>query len=267
MGGEEVDGGRHQLSVPVPRWSLRCDRRELPSLASEYAAGPEGEARHLLSRPGTEVSAGVEEQLLMLRHEAEAWRLVQALWEHIEGEEDGGTVLDEGDGGRRRTDGSLPGEDSGFMGPGQAALIAFRRRRAIGLWLKRQAKALTEEELTGVSEPAEAVLRLLCAQQAAGAAAVAVSSGDLRLATLVAQAAGPRSETTTAAEGCGFAREAREQLAVWERNDMLGHISQDRLLCYRLLAGQVGELHSMLSMFSAACMLTLPGDQKVSSPH
>lgn len=36
-----------------------------------------------------------------------------------------------------------------------------------------------------------------------------------------------------------MAREAREQLGVWERSDMMGHIARDRLLCYRLLAGQV----------------------------
>ena len=41
----------------------------------------------LAVQSGTVAGGAAEEKLLMLRHEAEAWRLVQALWERIEGED------------------------------------------------------------------------------------------------------------------------------------------------------------------------------------
>lgn len=117
------------------------------------------------------------------------------------------------------------------MFAGRSTLAAFRRRRAVGQWLRRQAKPLVERELAAVSSPAEATLRLAAAGQTAAAAAVAVAAGDVRLATLLAQAGyGARGEVQA---------EMEEQLAVWERSDMLRLIAPDRLLMYRLLAGQV----------------------------
>ena len=213
-------------AIAIPQWSLQCDRQNLAHLVACYVAGPEAELARLQG-----AAAISEEHLLMLRHEGEAWRLVQALWGYIEGEDDGGAADGDDDGAS---------DGAGFIG-GQAALAGFKRRRAVGQWLQQQAKGLAETELESVSEPCEAVLRLLCAHQPAAAAAIAVAAGDVRLATLVAQVGGGSGGSGGSAWGisAGMAREAEEQLAVWTRNDMLGHVSRDRLLCYRLLAGQV----------------------------
>lgn len=177
----DMDEGGEEAVPPVspyiPRWSLKCSRKQLPLLVAEYVAGPEAEAAPLLAEIGGSTTAAGEERLLMLRHEAEAWRLIQALWEWIEGEE---SITDP-------SEGEAEDARANAAAGGQTALAAFRRRRAVGQWLKRQAKQLVEAELATVSEPCEAMLRLLCALQPAAAAAIAVTLGDVRLATLLAQ--------------------------------------------------------------------------------
>ena len=175
-----VNEGVSPQSPHIPRWSLKCSRKQLPLLVAEYVAGPEAEAAPLLAEIGGSTTAAGEERLLMLRHEAEAWRLIQALWEWIEGEESASIATDP-------SEGEAEDAQADAAAGGQSALAAFRRRRAVGQWLKRQAKQLVEAELSTVSEPCEAMLRLLCALQPAAAAAIAVTLGDVRLATLLAQ--------------------------------------------------------------------------------
>ncbi|KAG1657439.1 hypothetical protein FOA52_011719 [Chlamydomonas sp. UWO 241] len=226
--GSMDDGG-----VPrMPQWCLQVDRSSLGRLVDHYVADADVEAAELSS--GGESSEVL--QMLLRRHEAEAWRLVQALWERVEGEDDAQPL-------KTGADDAMDADGGGADGGGKVsarALGGYVRRRAVSAWLRRQAKGLVEAELEGVSDACEAVLRLMCAQQPAAAAAVAVAAGDVRLATLLAQA------------GCGArggaCDEAAAQLRVWEANDMAGHVGRDRLLVYRLLAGQVDEVRDRLAL-------------------
>eukprot|EP00955_Chlamydomonas_euryale_P016734 178541-Chlamydomonas_euryale.AAC.1 len=232
-GSDGADGGTEPL-VALPQWRLQVDRGSLGHLVERYVVDPDSEAA-ALAHGG--VGGGDARALLQLQrhHEAEAWRLVQALWGRVDGEDDpvGGSSAadamdDDADGGGA-CGGSEAGNDAG--GDCAASLAGYVRRRCVSSWLRRQAKGLVESELEDVAEPCEAVLRLLAAQQPAAATAVAVAAGDVRLATLLALAgAGARAQLS----GC-----VQSQLDVWEANDMLGHVAPDRLLVYRLLAGQV----------------------------
>jgi hypothetical protein len=237
-------GDLEAIGASLPRWSLQCDRRGLGRLVDAFVQGPDAEGAQLVQLQQQQGGAAAaepsqQELLLLLRHEGEAWRLVQALWEYVEGEEDDGGEearggpSDAAAAGMGDDDGGGSMEEGGFAGAG--ALAGFVRRRLVSQWLRRQAKALAEPELAGVSEPCEAVLRLLSAQQPAAAAAVAAACGDVRLATLLAGSGGAGAR----AEARG---DAERQLDVWRRSDMLGSISRERLLIYRLLAGQVRVL-------------------------
>jgi hypothetical protein len=213
---------------------LKCDSKQLEQLIQKYAADPEAELMQLTQHGRAFEELPGKREALRLRHEVESWRLIQALWGYIEGEHDALS----GQLRRGTTSGAVADEteegdsDCDLLLGSQAVLAGFRRRRALSLWLCRQAKALTEAELDIVSEPSEAVLRLMCANQIAPAVAIAVAAGDGRLATILVQAGcGTRNQ--------GFTKEVQEQLAVWQANDMLGHIDKDRLLVYKLLAGQV----------------------------
>ncbi|GAX81271.1 hypothetical protein CEUSTIGMA_g8703.t1 [Chlamydomonas eustigma] len=235
----------HAAHVPaIPLWSLKCDSVELEHLVWMYYSEPEVGLLQSTQQGRTTEELPSKQEALKVRHEVESWKLIEALWGYIKGGCDapasGQLRRSSAD---RHAGGVVEEEESDcdmFVGS-QAVLAGFQRRRALSQWLSRQAKALTETELESVSEPCEAVLRLMCANQVAPAVAVAVAAGDSRLATMLVQA------------GCssnmdGLTQGAREQLAVWQANDMLGHIQKDRLLIYKLLAGQVEEVRDRLAL-------------------
>lgn len=169
------------------------------------------------------------------------------LYEHIEGETDGSAAIGSDAEGPGAPTGSGIVPRSGtsvtstvdLSSSCQTALAGYKRRASLSRWLQRQACGRVERELASgaVASPSAAVLCLLSGHQLAGATAVASASGDTRLATLVA----------TAGVGSAAREEAAKQLEVWRSCGMEASIDPERLLVYRLLAGQVRGYQSGVS--------------------
>jgi hypothetical protein len=135
----------------------------------------------------------------------ELWRLADALWD--EAAPSGGVVND--------------------------ATVERQRKRALDAWLERQCSAelalLKPREPTaaGTDDWLDDVFDLLCRRRVGEAAAACVRGGELRLATLVAQA------------GCGPSADVRAQIELWTRQARFVQFSAPRQRIYRLLAGDV----------------------------
>lgn len=223
-------------SVRVPQWRLQCSAEEVGDLVGQLAAAAE--------RIQASGGAGEEEEG-RVAHEADTWRLLQVLYEHITpavpepaldvtgdqdmgGDDDGGASV----GALSFATSIAPGAQ------GAPLLVAFERQAAVSRWLQKQAVPRVERALETVSSAPEAVLQLLSGRQLLGAAAVAAAAGDTRLATLISSA-GQHAQAQA---------ELARQLSVWTTSDMTPHIDSDRLLVYKLLAGQVLEANARLQL-------------------
>ena len=176
-------------SNPVaPKWSLECNAKTLPSLVSSFTSYADKEAA-CLSDPSAVKGQVATMTAAVLRHESESWRLIDALYGWIEGEDDSevAPLRDENE----NEDAMDEGIVAGVAGESKSVLAGFKRRAAITRWLRRQSLVLVESELSPSSltplDPSEAVLRLACANQANAAAAIAAAAGDVHLATLLTQ--------------------------------------------------------------------------------
>ncbi|SHO76254.1 Similar to S.cerevisiae protein NUP100 (FG-nucleoporin component of central core of the nuclear pore complex) [Malassezia sympodialis ATCC 42132] len=123
-----------------------------------------------------------------------------------------------------------------------AALVAHvtqrRRKAALSAWLERAVAASVQAEVrahTAASRSTEQVFALLSGHQVEEAAEAAMESGQVRLATLVAQAGGSLE----------MRADLQEQLAVWRSEGVDAEVDTSVRRVYELLAGNV--THAQMS--------------------
>lgn len=143
--------------------------------------------------------------------EAHLWRLGHALFDEID-------------------DLSIPENVSGDY---SRHVVDIRRRDRLEKWLEDVVKGDVEEDLrdiSGSSTGAKRVFALLSGHQIERACEAAIEVGDLRLATLVAQAGGDDE----------FREDIYLQLAKWREYRVDSHISNAYRKVYEVLCGNVG---------------------------
>lgn len=140
------------------------------------------------------------------RYEAELWRLGKALFDELS---------------------TLANAEV----PGQIRVDAesLLRKNAVSDWLTGHLAPVVDRQINAKDSGPQTVFSLLAANQVSRAATAAIEGGDLRLATLVAQAgSGPEFQNTM-----------DQQLEVWRKQDVDAHIDVPYRRVYALLAGIV----------------------------
>lgn len=235
---EQVQRQAGPLELP-PRWTLMCNRRQLPRLVEQQVAA--------LGRRGDTADGAVT-------HATELWQLVQVLFEHIEGEggddkdegseelEDGGSRVDDMSGGGDEFEGSLL--TLGCKGR-STRLAAFKRRAALSHWLAAKAGCAVRDAVTAAATAGGqeailwALLHLVAGHQLGPAAALAAAAGDVRLAVLL----------STAGRHGGITADLAKQLQVWHSAGLWrDHFSQPRKLLLAVLSGRMGEAAAALEL-------------------
>ncbi|KAI3438757.1 hypothetical protein D9Q98_001175 [Chlorella vulgaris] len=246
-----ADGGELVPAAPgVPQWRLCCRRQgDLRQLTQQYKA---------LCNAAADKAEGVERGVLA--HQAATWELMHVLFSAIEGEQ---LPASAGGGGGGNLSGSSGngGEDQGGEDGHAAAadaamdaeelrldkLAAFKRRAHLSHWLRDQARPQVKAEALASYQPGPAaasdsvaarLLALLSGHQLSAAAVLAACSGNVRLATLLAQAG---------TKGVGQA-ELAQQLQTWQETGCDRHISTGLRHVYQLLAGQVEAVTPSLNL-------------------
>lgn len=196
----------------LPRWRLRCDRfEELRAFTLEHM--------QLCTQAATKSTSSMER--VVLRYQAAAWELVHALFSSLPAERQEQLQLDEDDG---------MGVDALYK------LIAFERRAEISRWLADRSRHQAERALAAApaweAGTAARILALLAAHQVPAATAIAASSGNIRLATLLAGAG-------TTIEGQKL---VELQLTQWHEAGFDTHMEPGLHAVYTVLAGDVDSI-------------------------
>ncbi|KAI8467208.1 MAG: nuclear protein 96-domain-containing protein [Monoraphidium minutum] len=232
--GGEDGGDGNAAGGAAPQWELVCSRRQVPALVEGQLAA--------LGRGDGQGGA------------AEMWQLVQVLFEHIDGDDDG--EEDDGDGGDGGGGGdeamSVGGSDADGGSPlapasdtGAARLAAFKRRAALSGWLAGKAAAAVRDAVArargehGRDALLWALLHLVAGHQLGPAAALAAAAGDARLAVLLA----------TAGRHGAISGDLGQQLQAWHSAGLWrDHYAQPRKLLYAVLSGRSGEAAAALRL-------------------
>ncbi|KAL0585307.1 hypothetical protein ABG067_004839 [Albugo candida] len=154
------------------------------------------------------------------RHIEVLWKLVQALWgqeRNVLAEDGPGALAVRDDACDVETLDRMPSVDL--------------RRVAISRWMENAIGLLEDESCHRKDTSEESILQLLCRHQITEAAELAADSGNLRLATLVAQIA--------TYDGSEFRHLIMTQLSEWGVDESLSHFSETHALIYSVLAGAV----------------------------
>ena len=144
-------------------------------------------------------------------YEAELWKLGRALFDEIP------TLAN--------------GEVAGEIRVDADSLV---RKNAVSDWLTNYLAPVAEREISSKDKSPRAVFSLLVANQVTRATSTAIDGGDLRLATLIAQAG----------SGGDFQSSMEQQLEVWRKQDVDAHIDPSYRRVYALLAGIVDVLEA-----------------------
>ncbi|CAI5720972.1 unnamed protein product [Peronospora destructor] len=155
------------------------------------------------------------------------WKLIQALWGQEHGVKMGGQP------------GSVLYPLALRDGPSEVeTLDSFQtidlRREAISRWFE---DALNDADVASFSDctpSPEAVLHLLCQHRIVEAADMATDCGNLRLATMIAQAA--------SYEGAEFRSLMETQMIQWNENGLLKFMDETLVFIYSVLSGSVEVL-------------------------
>lgn len=119
-------------------------------------------------------------------------------------------------------------------GPDPRAVMALRRKAALSGWLRLAVSATVEGEARShiaASRPSSAVaFSYLTAHEVEKACVACLESGDVRLATLVAQASSADDDTRA---------EIAQQLATWRAQAVDAHIDEHTRKLFELLSGNV----------------------------
>ncbi|TDH71010.1 hypothetical protein CCR75_009748 [Bremia lactucae] len=169
------------------------------------------------------------------------WKLVQALWgqEHVikmEGHPDTAFSL-------------LASRDHPIaLENFNTFQIIDIRREAISQWFEAAIQLTENVVISGDTPSLQGVLCLLCQHRVVEASEMAIECGDVRLATLIAQAASYESD--------GFRSLMETQMAQWSENGSLEYMDKTFVLIYSVLAGSVEVLtaHKGSSMSWIACL-------------
>ncbi|CAO1616764.1 unnamed protein product [Parajaminaea phylloscopi] len=143
-------------------------------------------------------------------HEALIWRLGKSLFDEI--------------------DLKLP---AGVSSETVQTVTALRRKEAVSSWLAHAVAGTVEAECRGhraASRKTALILAHLTGYQVESACCAALDSGDLRLATLLAEAGGGDDEARA---------DIAEQLLIWRTEGIDAHISTEHRRIYEILAGNV----------------------------
>lgn len=112
-------------------------------------------------------------------------------------------------------------------------VTSLRRKAALSSWLRHAVAESVETECRGhiaASRHAAQTFALLTGNQIEKACCASLDTGDLRLATLLAQLGGGDDETRA---------ELGDQLAIWRNEGVDAHISKDHRKIYEVLSGNV----------------------------
>lgn len=112
-------------------------------------------------------------------------------------------------------------------------VTSIRRKAAVSNWLRQAVVNSVETECRGhvaASRKDALIFSHLTGNQVEKACCAALDSGDLRLATLLAQVGGGDDEVRA---------DVAEQLAIWRNQGVDAHISQDHRKIYELISGNV----------------------------
>ncbi|CAH0482337.1 unnamed protein product [Peronospora belbahrii] len=170
------------------------------------------------------------------------WKLIQALW----GQEHGAKM---GDQPSSAFCPLISRDDPSEVETLDTFQTIELRREAISQWFE---DALNDGEATtlfdGTPPTPEGVLRLLCQHRIGEAADMATDCGNLRLATIIAQAA--------SYECAGFRSLMETQMAQWYDNGSLEFMDKTLVLVYSVLSGNVEALsaHKRASMSWIECL-------------
>nr|CCA21109.1 nuclear pore complex protein putative [Albugo laibachii Nc14] len=154
------------------------------------------------------------------RHIEVLWKLVQALWgqeKHVLSDNGPGILAVRDDACDVELLDMMPSVDL--------------RREAISRWMETAIDSLEDESACSTPTPEQSILQLLCKHQIVEASELAAESGNLRLATLVAQIA--------TYDGSNFRHLIMMQLSQWGDDESLSHFSETHALIYSILAGAV----------------------------
>lgn len=113
------------------------------------------------------------------------------------------------------------------------AALSIRRKALLSATLAFAVSNTVEAEARAhiaANRPAALVFTHLTGHQIEKACVAAVEAGDVRLATLIAQASGGDEETRA---------DVNDQLIIWRQQSALAHISNDHRRVYEALAGNV----------------------------
>ncbi|BDA43587.1 Nuclear pore complex protein Nup98-Nup96 [Coccomyxa sp. Obi] len=208
--------GRDSWAPRTRQHALQCSRsKELHSLCCEYLVA----AKDFLQKNHVDTDGSMEG--LVTKHEVWTWELLHVLFSRIEDAEPSDETM-------------LPHEQPALVEQeGEAdeseGPAAKKRRGLLSRWLRDRARGEVEGALQRCASLPEKLCQLLSGQQLSAAVALASCTGDVRLASLISQAAAK-----------GEAREALgRQLQTWQEADFVTHIDRERLNVYQLLAGHI----------------------------
>lgn len=105
----------------------------------------------------------------------------------------------------------------------------MRRKHALSEWLAQTSSPSVEDDLRSPSRASVEIFRMLSGHQVERATEKALASGDLNLATLIAQIGGDPS----------FRADIEDQLVKWKDQTIDAHIDEAYKKIYALLAGVV----------------------------
>ncbi|THH00872.1 hypothetical protein EW026_g1746 [Hermanssonia centrifuga] len=112
-------------------------------------------------------------------------------------------------------------------------ITTLRRKTALSKWLQSAVSTAVDADVRENSGDCTAtVFALLTGDQVEKACNVAMDNGDVKLATLLAQAGGDEE----------FKEDIRAQLAIWREQRIDAHVDENIRKVYALLAGVVGVL-------------------------
>lgn len=221
--GPVRDGGREG----VGRWMVHCNRREqLSELIFELIEICQGFS-HSIVDDATIIKT-------VINHQQDIWALVEALFSELQ-EEEGATAGQ--DDVSEYLDEKVDEEDNDGLSSTSSLqldrLLSFKRRAVVSNWLEAVVgdRARTDV-IDNKGDVGNIILAFLTGHKIDAAAAAAASSGNIRLATLIAKA-GSSSEGQL---------KLNAQLNVWTETGFDSTFDSAVWTVYELLAGRIDDV-------------------------